>query len=147
MKRFELFTQSIQRISRCIQKIKSLEVEEFDVKGSHVMCLYYLYNHMDGLTSKELTILCDEDKAAISRELSFLYEKGYIKYSDNNKKRYNTKVLLTDDGKIIAKELSIKVDKVLENVGDGLSDEDRNVFYRSLIHITTKLEKYLEKGE
>lgn len=42
------------------------------------MCLYYLGKHPEGLTTSELTKLCCEDKAAVSRALSQLESGGLI---------------------------------------------------------------------
>ena len=40
--RFETFTILIARISRSIKRIKSEEMADFELKGPHVSCLYYL---------------------------------------------------------------------------------------------------------
>ena len=47
--RFEAFTVLISRISRSIRRIKSEEMAEFQLKGPHVSCLYYL-SLADGAT-------------------------------------------------------------------------------------------------
>ena len=64
--RFETFTVLIARISRSIKRIKADEMADFELKGPHVSCLYYL-SQQDGMTAAELCERCDEDKAAISR--------------------------------------------------------------------------------
>ena len=40
--RFGTFTILISKISRSIKRIKSEEMAEFQLKGPHVSCLYYL---------------------------------------------------------------------------------------------------------
>ena len=80
--RFETFTVLITRISRSIKRIKADEMADFELKGPHVSCLYYL-SQQDGMTAAELCERCDEDKAAISRSLDDLEKNGYIKNSDN----------------------------------------------------------------
>ena len=80
--RFETFTVLIARISRGIKRIKADEMADFELKGPHVSCLYYL-SQQDGMTAAELCERCDEDKAAISRSLDDLEKNGYIKNSDN----------------------------------------------------------------
>ena len=64
--RFETFTVLITRISRSIKRIKADEMADFELKGPHVSCLYYL-SQRDGMTAAELCERCDEDKAAICR--------------------------------------------------------------------------------
>ena len=92
--RFETFTARISSIYRCIQKIKSMEI---GLKGSHVMCLFHLGRQDDGhpgsagggLTAGELCALCGEDKAAISRSIAELEERGYLLRPDaDGKKAY-----------------------------------------------------------
>ena len=70
--RFETFSLSILELNRYLQKIKELEMKQFGLKASHTMCLYYLGQHPEGLTATQLTELCKEDKAAVSRCLSQL---------------------------------------------------------------------------
>ena len=52
--RFETFVLTINRIYRCIQRIKDREMEALGLKGSHVMCLFQLRQHPEGLTAAEL---------------------------------------------------------------------------------------------
>ena len=72
--RFETFTVLITRISRSIKRIKADEMADFELKGPHVSCLYYL-SQRDGMTAAELCERCDEDKAAISRSLDDLEKR------------------------------------------------------------------------
>jgi len=65
--RFETFTVLITRISRSIKRIKADEMADFELKGPHVSCLYYL-SQQDGMTAAELCERCDEDKAGRPRE-------------------------------------------------------------------------------
>ena len=75
--RFKLFTSLMSKINKSIRKIKAMEMAEFNLKSTHVSCLYYLYEE-DTLTAKELCDICEEDKAAISRTLDYLESNGYL---------------------------------------------------------------------
>ena len=55
---FRAFTVLIAKLSRSIRRIKSEEMAEFQLKGPHVSCLYYLYR-TDGLTAAELSEQCE----------------------------------------------------------------------------------------
>ena len=76
--RFERFVVSITELHRYLQKLKELEMGQMDLKAGYTMCLYYLGKHPEGLTATQLTELCKEDKAAISRTLSQLSSKGLV---------------------------------------------------------------------
>lgn len=47
---FESFTAAVTRAYKCLQKIKNRETERMGLKGSHVMCLYYIGKTPGGLT-------------------------------------------------------------------------------------------------
>lgn len=42
---FELLTSGVTRIYKSIQKIKRLHMDPIGLKGTHVMCIHYLYTH------------------------------------------------------------------------------------------------------
>lgn len=139
--RFENFVISVLRLNKIITKIKLLEMEEYKLRAVHVMCIYYLSESEDGLTATELAKLTLEDKAAISRALGTLRERGYIFYDS---KKYNTKVRLTDEGKEIAKFIGDRAESYVEAAGGTLTDADRESMYRSLSTIITRLESYYD---
>ena len=137
--RFEAFTVLINRISRNIRKIKNQEIAAFNLKASHISCLYYLYK-TDGLTATELCERCEEDKAAISRSLDYLEKNGYLICDSQHEKRYKSPFFLTDKGRNVGKEIINKINKILDEVGTGITKEDRTVFYRSLSTISDSLD-------
>ena len=87
--RFEQLTTGVSQIYKNIQRIKTLEMRSLGLKGTHVMCLYFLSSHPDGLTASDLCALCKENKAGISRILSDLKEQDlYI--TPTPRRRRNT---------------------------------------------------------
>ena len=142
--RFETFTVLINRISRNIRKIKNQEMAEYNLRNSHVSCLYFIY--MAGeITATELCEKCEEDKATISRALDYLKKNDYIKCESKNTKRYKSPLVLTEKGALIGKKIGDKIDSVLDEIGIGLSNEERNEFYRSLSIISDSLENVANK--
>ena len=142
-KRFETFTVLINRISRNIRKIKNQEMAEYDLRSSHISCLYYLY-YFGELTSTELTEKCEEDKATISRAIDFLEKNGYLTCESKNLKRYKSPLILSEKGKEVGAKISEKIDKILDEVSVGMSDEDRISFYRSLVIISDNIGRICE---
>ena len=141
--RFEVFTVLINKISRNIKKIKNQEMAAYGLRSTHVSCLYYLYS-AESLTATELCERCEEDKATISRALDFLEEKGFIVCESKSAKRYKTPLYLTEKGEEAGKKIYDAVTRVLEEVGVGLTDEQRKVFYSYLSIISDNLEKITE---
>lgn len=141
MLRYEIFTKIVGKIGRNIRKIKSAETCKFNLTGPCVNCIYYLFKHEEGLTAHELSELCDEDKAAISRTLSYLESNGYITCTSTAKKRYNSTLLLTEKGKEVGRAAVEVIDSVLEEVSVGVSEEEREAFYKTFTKISDNLEK------
>ena len=140
--RFETFVTSITQIYRCIQKIKTFEMQPLGLKSIHVMCLFYLQQHPEGLTASQLTTLCEEDKGAISRALSALEQKHLIAFGDHpgQSKRYRTRIRLTDAGQDAARRIDARIEAAVEQGGQGLSDRSRAEFYRALQIIAENLQ-------
>lgn len=146
--RFKTFTVLISKISRSIRKIKTEEMDEFNLKSHHVSCLYYLYKS-ESLTAKELCDICGEDKAALSRSIEDLETNGYIECDSNLKKRYRSALTLTEKGKKVGEGIAQKIDEILAKASAGLSEENRIILYDSLTLISNNLEKLCKnyKGE
>lgn len=143
--RFETFTVLINRISRNIRKIKNQEMAEYNLRSSHISCLYYLYSEKE-LTATELCERCEEDKATISRALDYLETNGYLTCESKSAKRYKTPLLLTDKGLIVGKKIADKIDGILDEISVGLTEEERIAFYRSLSIISDSLESVANKS-
>lgn len=142
--RFETFTVLINKISRNVRKIKNLELAEYGLRSAHVSCLYYLYLS-DSLTATELCERCEEDKATISRALEHLEKNGFIVCETKAAKRYKSPFTLTEKGKEAGRKVSDGVTRVLGEVGESLTDGERDLFYRYLTIISDQLETITEK--
>lgn len=141
--RFETFTVLIAKIHRSIYKIKAEEMAAFDLKSSHVSCLYYLYKG-ETLTAKELCDVCGEDKANISRAVKYLETNGYLLCDSNEGKRYQSDLRLSEKGKKIGQHIAEKIDSILQKASEGLQEEDRLIMYQSLSLINKNLQKICE---
>ena len=142
--RFETFTVLINRISRNVRKIKNQEMAEYNLRNSHVSCLYFIYRAGE-ITATELCEKCEEDKATISRAIDYLEKNGFVTCEIQNGKRYKSPLVLTEKGAVIGKKIGDKIDSVLDEIGIGLSDAERTEFYRILSIISNSLEKVANK--
>lgn len=143
--RFETFATTIATINRYVQKIKSMEMKTLGLKGTHVMCLYSLGKHPEGLTATQLCRFCGEDKAAISRTITELTEKDFVHSEASREKRaYRAKISLTEKGKSTMGYINDRVNHAVDVVGNGLTDNQRETFYQALSLICDNLKIYIE---
>ena len=142
--RFKTFTLLLNGINRSIHKLKTAEMAEYQLKSSHVSCLYYLYKKE--MTAKELCDICDEDKANISRAVKYLEGNGFLECKSKAQKKYQTPICLTEKGRDVAGRLVAKIDSVLSAAGNGVSEENRIIMYQSLAVIAKNLEELCEKN-
>jgi len=138
--RFAMFTALINKISRNIRRIKNREMAEYELRSTHASCLYHL-NIAEPLTATELCERCEEDKATISRAVDYLEAEGYVICEPKDAKRYNSPILLTEKGRRVGEAIGDKVNRILDEVGTELSEQEREVFYRCLTIISDHLER------
>lgn len=144
--RYETFTMLINHISRNIHRIKTREMSEFGLRGTHVSCLYHLYLS-DGLTASVLSEKCAEDKGAISRAVDQLEEEGYINRQNTSPKRYNTPLTLTEKGKDTGRRIAEKIDHVLDEIGEGMTAAQRKEMYHQLSTVNETLERIANRSK
>lgn len=142
---FEKLMEGVTSIYKCIQKIKKSEMDVFGLNGRYVMPFYYLLSHPEGLTATQLCKMCFADKAAISRIVAEMEEQGFLIYEGSpDKKRYRSKIYLTQEGMKRAKEIRrVIMQLTLEN-GQEITEEERIIFYRVLELISKNLQNVCE---
>lgn len=141
LQRFQSFVTGVTLCYKSIQKIKSTEMTEFGLKGTHVMCLFFLARHPEGLTAAQLSQMCAEDKAAISRTLAVLQEQGYIQAGE---RKYRAPIHLTPAGQELARQMEALIQQWVSLGGDDLTEEERTIFYRVLGKIAANLGEQME---
>lgn len=138
--RFENLATGVAQIYKSIQKIKQSQMQALGLKGTYVMCLYYLSQYPKGLTAAGLCELCKENKAGISRILSGLVQQGFIRYDgENDSKKYRARILLTDSGQEYAVKINNGIMDAVIKGGLGITEEEREIFYRVLFRIADNL--------
>lgn len=145
---FERLTTGITGIYKSIRKIKRLRMDSIGLKGTHVMCIYYLYTNPEGLTGTDLCQKCREDKSGISRILSDLEEEGLICYRNpGDGRRYRARAILTEKGLACGAKVRRLIEHAVIAGGSGIDDEEREIFYKVLFTISDNLEKLSRKLE
>lgn len=142
--RFEQFSSGISAIFRTIQKIERDEMEKYGLKGSYALYLATLSQYPEGLTAAQLCEICDRDKAAVSRTLSEMEEKGLLNRDSDSS--YRARVLLTDSGRDASRYVCHKIASAVELAGRGLTEDDKAVFYSALSRFSANLQAISRDG-
>lgn len=144
--RYEEFTAAISSIYKSIQKIKRDEMARFGLKGPHVQCLVALGRQRDGATITQLCELCELDKAAISRAVSELETQGVIEARQGGGRVYRAPLCLTEKGRRIADEVGSIIRNRMTLTRDGLSEQEREIFFSALLRISDNLQRLTPDG-
>lgn len=146
--RFEKFTLLIDGIHKSVHKIKLDAAPHAGVKGVHVMWVYELYTHPDGLTATEIAAVSRIDRSLVSREIDALMKDGYIECRDkSDKKRYKGRFVLTERGCELARWITERVLEVQNTVSEGISAEELRVFYSVLERLDRNFEALSERSD
>ena len=144
--RFERFSFAISEISRCWHKIASQEMEKYGLKGPHAQCLLAMRRYPEGITAARLCEVCDKDKAAISRMMGELEEKGMVSRGDEKGNRYRMQLRLTALGEEAADHVEQRAKLAVEEAGSGMTEEQRATLYAVLDLIAGNLQTICAEG-
>ena len=144
MNRYEKFSTYIAGAYRYVQKLEREEMEKYGLKGAYAQYLHAMRRSPEGVTSSQLCDICDKDKAAVSRAVAEMEEKGLIFREGKNP--YRALLKLTETGKNAADFVCERAEIAVREAGKGLSDEARAIFYTSLEIIASNLQKICKEG-
>lgn len=146
VERFERFSHAIFEVARYWHKLAGEEMAKYGLKGPHATYLVTLSRFENGVTAPQLCELCGKDKADVSRMMSIMEKKGLVVKESVGKNLYRGLLKLTEEGKKAADITKQRAALAVELAGNGLSDSDREIFYKSLDLITANLKELSEEG-
>ena len=145
--RFAKFSYSISEIHRCWHKLAAEELARYDLNSPHAIYLKTLFDaEPGGITAAQLAEICGKDKADVSRMVAILESHGLVKKVAVGKNMYRAKLVLTDEGKQAAEHVRSRAAVAVELAGSGLSEAERENFYKALALITENLQKLSKNG-
>lgn len=146
LNRFARFSLAISEIDRCWHKLAAEEMAKYELNSPHAVYLNTLYQHEEGLTAAKLGELCCKNKADVSRMVSILEKKGLVTKESVGGNLYRARLLLTQEGRLAAEQVRRKEALAVELAGAGMTDSDREIFYRCLELITANLQTLSREG-
>ena len=142
--RFEQFTSAISGIYRSIQKIEREQMEKYGLKGAYAQYLVTIQRYEDGITAAQLCEVCDLDKAAVSRAIAEMFQRGLVERTGET--GYRARVKLTETGQEAAAYVNRLAQAAVDAAGSALTDSDRAVMYAALESIAEKLSIICKTG-
>ena len=147
LNRFAKFSFSISEIDRCWHKLAVEEMSKYGLNSPHAVYLNTMYDaNPEGITAAQLGELCGKNKADVSRMIAILEKKGLDQKVADGNNMYRAKVILTEEGRRAAEHVRKRAALAVELAGSGLSNEERETFYRALDLITENLQKLSKEG-
>lgn len=144
--RFTRFALLLGGLQKCLQKIKLVNAAEVGLKGVHMFWLYELSRHPEGMSASALASDSMIDRSLISREINLLEKEGYIHFDATAEKhRYNCKIYLTEQGYELAEQIGLAGLQIQERIGEGIPEEDLQVFYRTFETLHKNFIRLLEE--
>ena len=119
LRRFEEFASAVSGIFRCIQKIEREEMVRYGLKGPYTQYLVAMDRCPEGVTAAQLCELCDKDKAAVSRALSEMEQRGLVIRECANDTSYRALLRLTEAGKSAAHYVCERATLAVELAGNA----------------------------
>ena len=144
--RFVRFSLAVNEIYRYWHQLTSEEMDAYGLKGPHCTYLLHIARHPEGVTAPQLCELCGKDKADVSRTMAILERQGMVTKEGTYQNLYRGVYRLTELGRQAADHVGRRASLAVELAGKDLSDEDREIFYRSLESITTNLRQLTKDG-
>ena len=123
-----------------------MEMENYGLKGPHAQCLLTLSRFPEGITAARLCELCERDKAAISRMVTELEEKGMVLRSTPNGNRYRAVLTLTEQGTAAAAHVEQRARYAVEEASQGMTEQQRITMYAALDLIAGNLQSLCATG-
>ncbi|MGN0963089.1 MAG: MarR family winged helix-turn-helix transcriptional regulator [Clostridia bacterium] len=118
-------------------------MEKYGLKSSCGFYLIALKRYSEGITAARLAEITGRDKADVSRSVTELAEKGFLRKKGV---RYRALLLLTEEGEKVALNLCERAARAVEAGGRGLSEEQRVVFYEKLEQIARNMKELSRDG-
>ncbi|MBQ2866303.1 MAG: MarR family transcriptional regulator [Clostridia bacterium] len=144
--RFQQFSFSVSEIHRYLLQIEREEMEKLGYKAYFAQYLVTMSRHPEGVTAVELGKACDKDKAAVSRAVSEMIEKGLLTRQLTGGNGYRAPLHLTKKGQQVARHVCDRARLAVTAVGGEIDGDRRRVFYDVLTTIADNLRRVSEQG-
>lgn len=132
----------ISRVRAAINKFLIQELRRCDIEGlapSHGAILYHLFTH-ERVTMKDLAQAVQRDKSTVTSLVAKLVKNGYVRKVAADGDQRSFEVMLTPKSEKIRPGFIAIADNLIDNVWEGITDEEKEIVIRILNKIKNNLE-------
>lgn len=105
--------------------------KQYDLKKVELQIINYLFNcENEENTAKDITIMLHMNKAMVSKNLDALCKKNLVETKTDENDRRFIHYYVTEEAKPIIEDIQNTWDYMQINLFDGVSEEDRELFYQ-----------------
>jgi DNA-binding MarR family transcriptional regulator len=147
MGNFSEISICIEKINKQISKIKRDKTARFGLKNAHFSCMLHIDITPDGLTSTELSRVCNVDKAFVSRTTTDLINGGFICINEkfNDGRKYRNKYILTEKGKNVILDVKNALSEFFSELGGRLGKYEIDNFLKTVVAINDMIGNQVEE--
>ena len=135
----------LNKSSMLYKRLMSKHLERLNITYAQLMVLRVI-DAEEGITAKEILMQMDTDKATLSGVISRLERDNYIYRVKNDKDGRVRNIYLSEGSEEICSEVNILEQICINNLVEGISEEDAQNFLRILDLFIANQVRKIEKG-
>ncbi|UTB31758.1 MAG: MarR family transcriptional regulator [Methanobacterium sp. ERen5] len=134
----------LSRSSNLMKKKLAVDLADYDISPEQWAILTRA-QAMEGSNQKNLAETSSKDRAAVTRILNILEDKGLVERKHSSCDKREFLIYLTSDGHKMYKETSVIISESLKEINSILDPAELKHMRQSLIKLISNLENFTEK--
>lgn len=149
LERFVAFSMLCEESCKSLQRIKAAYMNKLGLQSGAALLLAVLCRHKDGLSAAALARACKLDRAAVSRAIPPLLEKGVIAYREEHpeKRNYRSPLVITEVGARTVEQIHRYTVDAVRRISGDIEGEELAAFYRVFRTLERRLSEHEEELE
>lgn len=143
---FEKLSLGVHELYLSMHKCEAKQMQKYGLRDAYVKYLVAILHTPEGLTISQLCEICDQDKAAVSRAVSELVGREFIRRDGVN--HYRAKIKLTERGLELIKEVCNSSKQAFDEAMGDMSQDKLDTLYEAMIAASSNIHKInMKKAE
>lgn len=140
------FMQQISITYRCAMRFREDELADTGLAGCQTPYLTALHRN-PGISQEELARLLNVNKSSVTRQLSALEERGYIRREPSKADKRILLVYLTEQANALISRIFSCYRDWNNYLTQDFTDEEKETLSRLMVRIAARAEEYVKGGD